>query len=155
MRQIILTPVASKRQYGVLASSSLPLVIILQRNAVLSTRLRIILAVIGTYGLVAYLVAQRTQELGVRLALGANSIDILWLVLRYGLSIGLAGVPLGTVGSLLMRQSFARLLYGLTASDPLTLVAAAILLLLIVVTASAVPAAAAMRIDAVQALRSE
>ncbi len=54
-----------------------------------------ILAVIGTYGVVAYLVAQRTQELGVRLALGASSTDILWLVLRYGLFIGVAGVALG------------------------------------------------------------
>jgi putative ABC transport system permease protein len=113
------------------------------------------LAVIGTYGVVAYLVAQRTQELGVRLALGARSTDILWLVLRHGLFVGLAGVALGVAGSILVRQSLARLLYGVAASDPLTLAGTAIVLLAVVVTASAVPAARAMRIDPVQALRRE
>jgi len=114
-----------------------------------------ILAVIGAYGVVAYLVAQRMQEFGVRLALGAGSMDILWLVLRSGLGIGLAGVTVGLAGSILVRQSLARLLYGVAASDPLTLAGAAVLLLLVVVTASAVPAARAMRIDPLQALRRD
>ena len=114
-----------------------------------------ILAVIGAYGVVAYLVAQRTQELGVRVALGASSADVLWLVLRNGLVIGMAGVAIGLAGALVVRQSLAGLLYGVAASDPKTLAGAAILLLLVVVTASAVPARRAMRIDPVQALRSE
>ena len=114
-----------------------------------------ILAVIGAYGVVAYLVAQRTQELGVRLALGAASNDILWLVLRYGLQIGLAGVGLGLAGAMLVRRFLERLLYGVSVSDPVTLIAASILLLCVVCLASAIPARRAMRIDPVQALRSE
>ena len=114
-----------------------------------------ILAVIGAYGVVAYLVAQRTQELGVRLALGAGSTDILWLVLRYGLFIGLAGVALGSAGAMVGRRLLARFLYGVAASDPFTLWGAAILLLLVIVVASAVPARRAMRIDPVQALRGD
>jgi putative ABC transport system permease protein len=114
-----------------------------------------VLALGGAYGVVAYLVAQRTQEFGVRMALGANSVDILWLVLRHGLSIGMAGVMLGTAGAMLMSQFLARLLYGVSASDPATLAGAAAVLLLVIVTACAVPARRAMRIDPVEALRSE
>jgi len=114
-----------------------------------------ILAVVGAYGVIAYLVAQRTQELGVRIALGAGSGDILWLVLRYGLFIGLAGVALGLAGAMAGRRFLARFLYGVSESDPFTLLGAAILLLLVVVAASAVPARRAMRIDPVQALRGE
>jgi len=113
------------------------------------------LAVIGAYGVIAYLVAQRTQELGVRIALGAGSADILWLVLRYGFFIGLAGVALGLAGAMLGRRFLARFLYGVTESDPLTLWGAAMLLLVVVVVASAVPARRAIRIDPVQALRGE
>ena len=112
-----------------------------------------VLAVIGAYGVVAYLVAQRTQELGVRLALGAASGDILWLVLRYGLVLGLSGVALGLGGAVLGGRFLSRFLYGVSESDPLTLFGAAIVLLLVVVVASAVPARRAMRIDPVQALR--
>lgn len=90
-----------------------------------------------------------------RIALGAGARDILWLVLRYGLFIGLPGVAFGLAGSMLARQALARLLYGVAASDPLTLGGTAILLLLVVMTTSAVPAAGAMRIDPVRALRSE
>jgi predicted permease len=114
-----------------------------------------ILAVIGAYGVVAYLVAQRTQELGVRIALGAVSTDILWLVLRYGLFIGLAGVALGLAGAVAGRRFLARFLYGVSESDPLTLLGAAVLLLVAIGVASAVPARRAMRIDPVQALRGE
>jgi predicted permease len=117
--------------------------------------LGIMLAVIGAYGVVAYLVAQRTQELGVRLALGAASTDILWLVLRYGLFIGLAGVALGLAGAMVAGRFLAGFLYGVSASNPFTLLGAAVLLLLVVAVASAVPARRAMRIDPVQALRGE
>ena len=114
-----------------------------------------LLAVIGAYGVIAYLVAQRTQELGIRVALGASSRDILWLVLRYGLAIGVAGVALGLAGSFVVRQSLTRLLFGVTASDPWILGGAAVLLLAVIVTASAVPARRAMRVDPLLALRSE
>jgi putative ABC transport system permease protein len=114
-----------------------------------------ILAVIGAYGVIAYLVAQRTQEIGVRLALGAGSMDIIWLVLRSGLFMGLAGVLLGLAGAMVGRVFLARFVFGVSPSDPLTLLGAAILLLVIVVVASAIPARRAIKIDPVLALRSE
>jgi ABC-type antimicrobial peptide transport system permease subunit len=116
--------------------------------------LGMVLAAIGIYGTIAYLVAQRTQEFGVRIAVGAGTRDILWLVLRYGLSIGIAGVVFGLAGALLVRRLLTPLLFGVAASDPLT-IGAAVLLLLVIVTASAAPARRAMRIDPVQALRGE
>ena len=90
-----------------------------------------------------------------RLALGAQSKDIVWLVMRYGLLVGLAGVALGIAGALVVRKTVARLLYGVSAFDPVTLVAVALSLLLIVVAASAVPAARALGVDPVQTLRRE
>jgi len=114
-----------------------------------------ILAVIGANGVIAYMVAQRTQEIGVRIALGAGSRDIVWLVLRNGLFMGLAGVTLGLAGAMLGRTFLARFLFGVSTSDPFTLWGAATLLLLIVVVASAIPARRAIRIDPVQALRGE
>jgi len=117
--------------------------------------LGIVLAAVGVYGTIAYLVAQRTQEFGVRIAVGASAADILWLVLRYALSIGLAGVTLGIAVAMMVRQFLARLLYGVSAADPWTLTGAAVLLLLVILAASAMPARRAMSIDPVQALRSE
>jgi predicted permease len=117
--------------------------------------LGIVLAVIGIYGVVAYVVTQRTQEMGVRIALGASSMDILWLVLRYGLVIGLAGVGVGLCGAVVVRQSLAGLMYGVSVTDPITLAGAAAVLVIVTLTASAIPALRAMRIDAVQALRGE
>jgi predicted permease len=114
-----------------------------------------VLAVIGAYGVVAYLVAQRTQEIGVRLALGASSTDILWLVLRNGLFLGVAGVALGLGGAVAVRTFLARFLFGISPSDPATLLAAAVLLLFVIVLASAIPARRAIRIDPAQALRTE
>lgn len=90
-----------------------------------------------------------------RLALGAGSMNILWLVLRYGLFIGLAGVALGVAGSMFVRQALTRLLHGVALSDSWTLAGTALLLLLVIAVASAVPAATAIRIDPVKTLRSD
>lgn len=117
--------------------------------------LGIVLAVIGAYGVVSYLVAQRTQEMGVRLALGATARGMLWLVLRDGLSLGVAGVTVGVLGAMAVRQLLTGLLHGVAVSDPLTLAGAAALLLGVIAAACAVPARRAMRINPVQALRGE
>ena len=116
--------------------------------------LGLLLALVGAYGVVSYLVSQRTHELGVRLALGARAADILWLVLRSSFSIAAAGTGLGVAGALAARRSLAGLLYGVGASDPATLAGAAALLILVILAASAVPAARAMRIDPAEALRA-
>jgi putative ABC transport system permease protein len=113
------------------------------------------LAVVGAYGVVSYLVTQRTHELGVRIALGAGASEILWLVLRHGISMGLAGIALGLGGALALRQFLAQLLYGISGTDLWTFAGASVLLLLVIAIASAIPGRRAMRIDPVQALRAE
>jgi len=84
---------------------------------------------------ILYLVAQRTHELGVRKALGAGSGAILWLVLRQGVLMGLAGIAIGLAGALATRQFLTKLLHGVSGTDPWTLGGASLLLLIVVATA--------------------
>jgi putative ABC transport system permease protein len=113
------------------------------------------LAVVGIYGVVSYLVTQRSQELAVRLALGASPRNILWLVLRQGLNMALIGALIGLAGAFATRQLTSGLLFGISAADPLTLVAGGVFLVAIAAIASAIPAARAMHIPFVEALRQE
>jgi predicted permease len=117
--------------------------------------LGLMLAVMGIYGVIAYLVAQRTQEIGIRLALGASRNAVMWLVSSLGLRLALAGVAIGLLGMALAARSLAKLLYGISALDPLTLVSASIVLIAIALVACALPARRAARIDPLQALRTE
>lgn len=114
-----------------------------------------LLAVIGAYGVISYLVAQRTQELGVRVALGADPSSVLWLILRQGIWMGFTGVSLGIGAAILLRQFLSRFLFGISEADPATLLSAGFILMLVVSTASAVPAWRAMQIDPIQALRGD
>jgi putative ABC transport system permease protein len=109
-----------------------------------------ILSVIGVYGIVTYLVAQRTRDLAVRVALGAEPADILWLVLRHGLFIGASGVGLGMTGALLLSR-----LFDAAQSSPLVILGTAAAVLLAIGLASAAPARRALQVDPVQALRGE
>ncbi len=113
------------------------------------------LAVVGIYGTIAYLVAQRTQEIGIRLALGAPRSAVLWLVSSQGLRMALAGVATGLAGTVLAARSMASLLFGISALDGLTLGLASVALVAIALAACAVPARRAARIDPMRALRSE
>jgi putative ABC transport system permease protein len=113
------------------------------------------LAIVGIYGVVSYLVTQRTQELAVRLALGASPCSILWLVLRQGLNMALIGVLIGLSGAFATRQLTSGLLFGISAGDPLTFVAGGVFLVATAAIASAIPAARAMCIPFVEALRQE
>jgi len=112
-------------------------------------------AAMGIYGVIAYLVAQRTQEIGIRLALGAPRSAVLWLVSSQGLQMALAGVALGLVGAVLASRGLASFLYGISALDPATLATASAALIAIALAACAQPARHASRIDPIQALRSE
>jgi len=115
----------------------------------------LLLAVMGIYGVIAYLVAQRTQEIGIRLALGAPQSAVVWLVSSQGLRMALAGVAIGLVGTVLAARSMTSLLYGISALDPVTMGLASIVLIAIALGACVLPARNAAKIDPIQALRTE
>ena len=115
----------------------------------------LLLAVMGIYGVIAYLVAQRTQEIGIRLALGAPQSAVVWLVSSQGLRMALTGVAIGLIGTMMAARSLASLLFGISALDPVTLGTASVALIAIALAACALPARRAARIDPMQALRSE
>jgi putative ABC transport system permease protein len=113
------------------------------------------LAMVGIYGVIAYSVVQRTSEIGVRIALGAQRFDVLWMVLRHAVIMGLIGIGLGTVGSFYATRALDTLVFGITSRDPATFAAVAILLLVVAFLAALVPAWRATRIDPSSALRAE
>jgi ABC-type antimicrobial peptide transport system permease subunit len=117
--------------------------------------LGLMLAAMGIYGVIAYLVAQRTQEIGIRLALGAPRAAVLWLVSSQGLRMALAGLAIGLLGTTLAARSLTKLLYGISELDPLTLGSASIVLIGVALAACALPARRAARIDPMQALRAD
>jgi putative ABC transport system permease protein len=112
-----------------------------------------ILAVIGIYGVIAYAVAQRTQELGIRIALGAEKLDILRLVIGGGLALSLAGIGIGLAGSIALTRLMSAMLYETSVTDPLIFAASAVLFLAVALVASYLPARRATRIDPAEALR--
>ncbi len=115
----------------------------------------LVLAVAGIYATVSYAIAQRTQELGIRVALGATRGDVLRLVLWDGLKPVVLGLVVGVAGAFLLRTSLDRLVYGVSTSDPLTFIALPIVLAAVAVVASLVPALRASRVDPMTALRVE
>ncbi len=113
------------------------------------------LAMLGIYGVLAYLVAQRTREIGIRVALGSPRGNILKLVLREGMELVVVGLILGIVGAASMQKALASEIYGVRALDPVVLVSVMAVLAIVALAACAVPARRAMRVDPIVALRSE
>lgn len=117
--------------------------------------LAMILAATGIYGVMSYSVAQRTQEIGVRMALGARPLDVLKLVVRQGMMLALIGVIVGLAGALALTRVMSSLLFGVTERDPITFVAVAALLIVVAFISCFVPAHRATRVDPLIALRCE
>ena len=115
--------------------------------------LAVLLATAGVYGVMSYLASQRTQEIGIRIAIGASPSDVIWLVTNHGLRAAVVGLAFGIAGHMAVSRLLAGQLFGVSASDPLTLIAAALGLLLVCIAACAVPAFRAVRIDPLRALR--
>jgi putative ABC transport system permease protein len=114
-----------------------------------------LLAIVGIYGVVAYSVAQRTRELGIRVALGARPADVGRIVIREGLALAIAGIGIGFLGALALTRVMRTLVFETTPTDPATLVSVAAAVLSIVLLATLIPARRAARVDPMLALRHE
>jgi putative ABC transport system permease protein len=117
--------------------------------------LALLLAAIGVYGVMGHMVMQRSREIGVRLALGALSEDVVGMVLRSGLRLALPGVAAGLAGAIALSGILASFLFGVSSLDPLTYVGVAALLILVAVLATYLPSRAAARLDPLVVLREE
>jgi putative ABC transport system permease protein len=117
--------------------------------------LGLLLAGIGLFGVVSYSVARRTNEIGVRMALGAQKRDVLNMIVRQGLNLLLMGLTIGIAGALALTRFLASLLYGVKPTDPLTFVAVALILIAVALAACYIPARRASKVDPIEALRYE
>ena len=117
--------------------------------------LALLLASVGIYGVISYSVAQRTREIGIRIALGARRADVLQMTVKQGLKLVGAGMMLGLIAAFLLTRVMASLLFGISATDPITFVGISLVLVAVAIIASYVPALRATRVDPIIALRAQ
>ena len=115
----------------------------------------LVLTLVGLYGVMSYSVAQRTNEIGIRLALGAQTRDVLLMIVKQGSILILLGLTIGLVGAFVATRLIESLLFGVTTKDPFTFAAAAVLLALVALLACYIPAWRATKVDPLRALRYE
>jgi ABC-type antimicrobial peptide transport system permease subunit len=116
--------------------------------------LALILAAIGIYGVMAFSVSQRTQEIGIRMALGARAVDVWSMVLRHGLRITIAGMVIGLICAFALSRVLANLLYGISATDPVLFLLISLLLAVVALAACFIPAHRATKVDPVIAIKN-
>jgi ABC-type antimicrobial peptide transport system permease subunit len=115
----------------------------------------LVLACVGLYGVINYSVTQRRQEIGIRMALGAHSGDVLGMFLSQGMKLVWLGIAFGLAGSFAVTRAMTTLLYGVSATDPVTFTSVALLLAGVALLATYIPARRATRVDPLVALRHE
>jgi putative ABC transport system permease protein len=114
-----------------------------------------VLAAVGIYGVISYSVTQRTQEIGIRMAMGAQTKDVLSIVMKQGFVLSSFGAALGLISSLILTRLMGSLLFGVSATDPVTFSGIGLLLIIVALMASYIPARRAARLDPMVTLRSQ
>ena len=148
-------PVASVRTQQEILDRSLSRTSFAMTMLAIAAVMALVLGAVGVYGVISYTVAQRTREIGVRVALGAQRMDVARLVLKQGLVLTGLGVGIGLVASLGLGRALSALLYGVEPTDPLTIGAVCVALMVVGFAATSLPARRAASVDPIEALRSE
>ncbi|MPZ19331.1 MAG: FtsX-like permease family protein [Luteitalea sp.] len=147
------SPHAKTLCYTELVDTSTPSVLLVMLT--IAATVALLLGVVGIYAVIAYIATQRTREVGIRMALGAQTRDVRRLFLRHGLMLTLIGVVLGVGGAMLLTRLMSALLFGVSPLDPTTYAAVSVILVAVALLAMYLPARRASRIDPIVALRSD